>query len=295
MPYAWPSMPRYFRKWLAVLALCAGVVQSASAEQSLRLMTYNIRLDIAFDGANAWPHRRQWVADQVRWLRPDIFGMQEVVPGQKADLIADLPRYRFFGEGRDAKGAGESSPIAFDRRRFTFVEGGTFWLSPTPDVSSKGWDAANPRIVTWVRLKFSGARQRVLAINTHWDHIGIEARRESAKQMRAWIAKNVRRCEPLVVFGDFNSELGSEQMKTLMQGEVTLRDARALSKSPPFGPVGTFNAFNPAPTEAKAIDHVLLREGIEVERYAVFAQVIEGRVPSDHYPVLVDLRLADCR
>lgn len=282
-------------KWLAVLALFAGVIQPASADQPLRLMTYNIRLDVASDGANAWPHRRQWVADQIRWLRPDIFGMQEVVPRQKADLIADLPRYRFFGEGRDPKGAGEATPIAFDTQRFTFVEGGTFWLSPTPDISSKGWDAAHPRIVTWARLKFSGTRQGVLAVNTHWDHIGFKARRESAKQMLAWIGEHVRRCERVVVFGDFNSELGSEPMKALTQGEVKLRDSRALSKSPPFGPVGTFNAFNPAPTEAKAIDHVLLGEGVEVERYAVFAQVIEGRVPSDHYPVLVDLKLADCR
>lgn len=288
--------PLRFGKLLAVLALCVGVISAASsAEPTLRLMTYNIRLDIASDGANAWPHRRQWVADQIRWLRPDLFGMQEVLPGQQADLVADLPRYRFFGEGRDAKGAGEASPIAFDTQRFGFVEGGTFWLSPTPETSSKGWDAAYPRIVTWARLTVSGTRHKVLAVNTHWDHIGFKARRQSALQMLAWIGKNARHCERVLVFGDFNSELDSEQMKVLTSGSLQLRDSRSVSKSSPFGPAGTFNAFNPAPAEAKAIDHILVGQGIDVERHAVFAQVIEGRVPSDHYPVLVDLSLADCR
>ena len=289
-------MGEAMNKLLQLLALCALLPAAAAAEpQPLRLMTYNIRLDIASDGPNAWPHRRQWVADQIRWLRPDVFGMQEVVPGQKADLAADLPRYRFFGEGRDAKGAGEASPIAFDKQRFDFIEGGTFWLSPTPEVSSKGWDAAFPRVVTWARLKIAGARQVVLAVNTHWDHIGLEARRQSAAQMRAWLDKNARRCDRVLVFGDFNSELDSEQMQVLVKGETGLRDSRALSKSPPFGPAGTFNGFNPAPTASTIIDHILLGDGIEVERYAVFAQVIEGRVPSDHFPVLVDLSLAECR
>lgn len=293
-------MARPIRKLLAALALCVGASvigpgSALSAEQGLRLMTYNIRLDIASDGPNAWPNRRQWVADQIRWLRPDLLGMQEVLPRQQADLAADLPRYRFYGAGRDANGAGEASPIAFDTQRFRFVEGGTFWLSPTPATSSKGWDAANPRIVTWARLTLAGTRHKVLAVNTHWDHIGLEARRQSAAQMLAWIGKNTRRCERVLVLGDFNSELDSEQMKSLTQGSLKLRDSRAASKSPPFGPAGTFNAFSPAPTESKAIDHVLLGEGIDVERHAVFAQVIEGRVPSDHYPVLVDIRLADCR
>jgi endonuclease/exonuclease/phosphatase family metal-dependent hydrolase len=284
-------------KLLQLLALCALLPSAAAAAepQSLRLMTYNIRLDIASDGPNAWPHRRQWVADQIRWLRPDVFGLQEVVPGQKADLAADLPRYRFFGEGRDPKGAGEASPIAFDKQRFDFIEGGTFWLSPTPEVSSKGWDAAFPRVVTWARLKIAGARQVVLAVNTHWDHIGLEARRQSAAQMRAWIDQNARRCDRVLVFGDFNSELGSEQMQVLVQGKTRLRDSRALSKSPPFGPAGTFNGFNPAPSASTVIDHILLGDGIEVERYAVFSQVIEGRLPSDHFPVLADLSLAECR
>ena len=208
------------------------------------LMTYNIRLDLVSDGANAWPSRRQWVAAQVLWLRPDIFGMQEVLPTQKADLVADLPQYRLFGGGRDdGKEKGEASPIGYETKRFDFLEGGMFWLSPTPDVPSRGWDAAYPRIVTWARLKIRGSQQVVLAINTHWDHIGIVARRQSAAQMVRWIEVNARRCEQVLLFGDFNSEIDSEQMRAITQSPLALRDARAVSKSAPFGPAGNIQRF----------------------------------------------------
>jgi endonuclease/exonuclease/phosphatase family metal-dependent hydrolase len=280
---------------VATILMMACTAAWAAPPQALRLMTYNIRLDVASDGANAWIHRRAWIAAQVLWLRPDIFGMQEVKPNQKADLIADLPQYRLFGEGRDGKGAGEASPIGFDAQRFDFLEGATFWLSPTPDQPSRAWDAAFPRVVTWVRLRLRDSRQSVLAINTHWDHIGILARRQSAAQMVRWIAGNARRCEPVLVFGDFNSEMDSEQMRILTRGPPTLRDARAASKSRPFGPAGTFNDFKPMPEGARAIDHILLGSGIEVDRYAVFSQIIDGRVPSDHFPVLADLELGQCQ
>jgi endonuclease/exonuclease/phosphatase family metal-dependent hydrolase len=280
----------------ALMFTAFGGAASAAELPGLRLMTYNIRLDLASDGANRWANRSHWVAAQVLWLRPDLFGMQEVLPNQKADLAAELPQYRLFGGGRDdGKEKGEASPIGFDARRFDLLEGGMFWLSPTPAIPSKGWDAAYPRIATWVRLRIRGTRQAVLAVNTHWDHIGVVARQQSAAQMLRWVEANSRRCEKVMVFGDFNSEIDSEQMQVMTKGPLALRDARAASKTSPFGPVGTFNQFEPFPRESRAIDHVLVGSEIDVERYAVFAQAIDGRVPSDHFPVLVDLSLMQCR
>jgi endonuclease/exonuclease/phosphatase family metal-dependent hydrolase len=287
-------LPIKFLLTITALVLPVSAPCAAERSDSLRLMTYNIRLDIASDGANAWPHRRQWVADQVHWLHPDLFGMQEVRPNQKADLIADLPGYRIFGEGREGKGEGEATPIGYDPRRFDFLDGGTFWLSPTPAIPAKGWDAAFPRIVTWARLQLRGSRRTLLAMNTHWDHIGVVARKESAAQSVRWIQAHAKRCEPVLLFGDFNSELDSEQMRVLTQGALALRDARGIAKSTPFGPAGTFNGFHIAPTGTAAIDHVLVGDQVAVERYAVFVQVIDGRVPSDHFPVLVELRLEAC-
>lgn len=284
---------------LRILGITLLLVSAASAAPrdpvSLRLMTYNIRLDLASDGVNAWPHRRDWVASQVDWLRPDLFGMQEVTPTQKSDLIAALPNYRFLGGGRDGNDMGEASPLAFDPKKFDLLGTGMFWLSPTPDVPSKGWDAAYNRIATWARLRVHGTKQAVLAINTHWDHIGLVARRESAQQMTRWIQSNVKPCDQVMFFGDFNSELASEQMKLLTDGPLALRDARALSKTSPVGGENTFNDFKAQPTQTMTIDHFLLGKGIEVQRYLVLTQVIDGRWPSDHFPVLIDVTVPECR
>lgn len=279
--------------WLILVAMLAGAAQ-AQDRLPLRLMTYNIRLDLPSDGVNAWANRRDWVAAQVHWLRPDIVGMQEVLPNQKADLAAALPQYRFFGGGRDGKDAGEASPIGFDTSRFRFLGGGVFWLSPTPKKPSKGWDAAYPRIVTWVRLRMIGSTTKLLAINTHWDHIGVEARQQSSAQMSRWIADEADHCDQVLVLGDFNSTLDSAEMRGLTESTLGIRDARAASKSAPFGPSGTFNDFKIAPAESKTIDHLLIDKRIDVNAYTVVSQVIDGRVPSDHFPVLADLGVTPC-
>jgi endonuclease/exonuclease/phosphatase family metal-dependent hydrolase len=290
------NSPTRIKAFSAALCTLFAVAVSAGEPLSLRLMTYNIRLDLASDGANSWPHRREWVAAQVVWLHPDIFGMQEVQPKQKSDLAADLPQYRLFGGGRDdGNEKGEASPIGFDTSKFDFLEGGMFWLSPTPTVPSRGWDAAYNRVATWARLRVHGTREVILAVNTHWDHIGLIARRQSAMQITRWLEANTRRCEQVILFGDFNSEIDSAQLRLVTGSSLGLRDARTASKSAPFGPAGTFNGFANPPRESKAIDHFLLGKQIEVERYLVLAQLIDGRWPSDHFPVFVDLKLAECR
>ena len=282
--------------FLVLVLLASAACVSAREPAALRLMTYNIRLDLASDGVNAWPHRRAWVASQIEWLRPDVIGMQEVTPGQKVDLGADLPRYRFIGGGRDdGKEKGEASPIAFDPARLELLDSGLFWLSPTPTVPSKGWDAAYNRVATWARLRIRTTRQVVLAINTHWDHIGIVARQESARQILRWIAANARPCQPVLLFGDFNSDIDSDQMRLLTGGALGLTEARAASKTAPVGPTGTFNGFKPGAPAPTAIDHFLLGKGIAVERYLVLSQEIDGRWPSDHFPVLIDVSLPACR
>jgi endonuclease/exonuclease/phosphatase family metal-dependent hydrolase len=267
----------------------------AAEPLALRLMTYNIRLDLASDGENAWPHRRDWVVGQVQWLRPDIFGMQEVLPSQKADLIAGLPEYEVIGGGRDnGSDQGEASPIGFNTNRFDLLDSGLFWLSATPSVPSMGWDAAYKRVVTWARLRVHGTKQVLFAVNTHWDNEGTIARHESALQIAAWIKTTAKHCERVMLFGDFNSEMESEPLRNI-RASLGLRDARAATKSALLGPAATFNDFKNPPVDSRAIDHFLLGEGIEVVRYAVISQLIDGRWPSDHFPVLVDVSVPECR
>lgn len=282
-------------KMIALAAAAALSIGAAPPEETcapLRVMTYNIRLDLESDGPNRWSERREQFIGQVRLMHPGILGLQEVVPGQKADLERSMPGYAFLGVARDdGKSKGEFSNLAIDRALFEVQSSGTFWLSPTPDVPSKGWDAAYPRIATWAHLVRRNDGKRFLALNTHLDHVGKQARLESARQIVRWIAANRTPGESVIVTGDLNAEPGTPPLNELTSSDPGLRDAWTASKTPPVGPEGTFNNWVLVPTEKRRIDYMLFDPSIEVDRYAVLAWHGEGgRLASDHYPVLADVR-----
>ena len=276
---------------LLLMALLATPAAARGKADHYAVMTYNIRLDLASDGENSWPHRGHALTALVAYYAPDIIGMQEVLLNQRRDIEADLPRYSFVGGGRDdGKDKGEASPVGFRRDRFTLLGSGMFWLSPTPDMPGKGWDAAYPRIATWARLRDKASARVLLAVNTHLDHIGTTARLEGARQIRRWIAAHRRKDETVVLTGDFNSPSDSPAYAAIIEaGEGALQDTLALSRTPHFGPAGTFTAFNVAQMEASPIDHIFVEPGVTVLRHATLTQQAGGRLPSDHYPVLADI------
>ncbi|MDZ3832803.1 MAG: endonuclease/exonuclease/phosphatase family protein [Sphingopyxis sp.] len=270
----------------ALLALPAAAKEGAA---HFSAMTYNIRLDLASDGDNAWPHRRAALTGLVAYYAPDIVGMQEVLLHQKQAIEADLPDYAFVGAARDdGKEAGEFSPIGYRTDRFALRASGTFWLSPTPAVPGKGWDAAYPRIATWARLQDKRSGGRLLILNTHFDHVGATAQLESARQIRRWIAAHRQARESVIAMGDFNSPTGSPAYIAMAEGGA-LFDTLAISRTPHFGPRGTFTAFQIDQSPAEPIDHIFVGDRIAVLRHATLTQQMAGKLPSDHYPVLADL------
>ena len=277
-----------------MLAACAhmAVPQSAN-ETAIRAMTYNIRLDIASDGANAWPQRKSLVAELVRFESPALLGLQEVLLHQKADLETALPAYAFVGDARDdGKEKGEFSALAYRRDQFDLISSRTFWLSPTPSVPGKAWDAAFPRIATWALLSHRASGRRIAVLNTHFDHVGTQARANSAAIIAGWARERIAAGDAVIVMGDFNAPSSSPPMVLLADpARSGLRMARAISAEPPYGPPGTFTAFKIDANAPEPIDHILVSEPFDVRRYATVTQHWSGRLPSDHYPVVADLAL----
>lgn len=279
-------MARLLALALLVLTLgaCAASRPGAEAEP-VRVMSFNIRVDVASDGENAWPNRVEAVAATIR--EADVVGVQEATPAMLDTLMARLPAFRRFGVGRDADGGGEQSAILVRRDRFDIVAGGTFWLSPTPtEAGSVGWDAALPRIATWARLDDTRGPTFTL-VNTHFDHVGETARRESA----ALIAERAPRLAeggPLVVTGDMNATPDTDAYAALA---AALDDARLVSDSPPSGREGTWNAFGRA-TDDRRIDYVFVSDGVRVLQTATLDRTKgdvlgtdDARLPSDHHAV----------
>lgn len=277
---------------LVLIAVSPGIADSAPTHRcnaaEFRVMTYNIRLDTAADGANRWSQRSGLLIGQVRLLKPAVLGLQEVLPGQRGDLAAALPGYAVLGGGRDdGKLSGEAAPLLIDRSRFRIGASGMFWLSPTPDRPSLGWDAGFRRVATWARLTRRSDGRRLLVVNTHWDHVGLVARLNSARQLAAWIARNRGPAEEVVLLGDFNAPLDEASLQTLLG--PSLQDTHGQSLEPPIGPQATFNGWDLKPPQGLAIDHVLASPGLGVQRHHVLAEQFDGRLASDHFPVIADL------
>lgn len=252
-------------------------------------MTYNIRLDIASDGENAWPNRKVYWASQVAFYEPDIFGIQEALPHQVTDIQTLLPNYNYIGIGRDGEGRGESSNIFYQKNRFQVLQQNTFWLSDTPDKISKGWDAALNRVCTYGLFKDRKTKQTFWVFNTHLDHIGELARTNSILLILSKIKALNTKNYPVFFMGDFNTEPNEERIINLKK---EMNDSQDIAKTKPFGPTGTFNAFQHQEAVTKRIDYIFLSKDnpFTVEKYAILSDSKDLKYPSDHLPVYIELK-----
>ncbi|TWI92282.1 endonuclease/exonuclease/phosphatase family protein [Chitinophaga japonensis] len=275
---------------LLLLLLAAG--SAAMAQTPLTVMTFNIRYNTASDSLDAWPYRKDKVAGTVLFYETDLLGVQEALYDQITDLQQRLPQYKHTGVGRDdGKTKGEFSAIFYDTTRLQLLQSETFWLSATPQVpGSKGWDAAITRIVTWGKFRDKKTNKVFFHFNTHFDHRGEVARRESAhlllKQVHAIAGKT-----PAVITGDFNATPDDEPIKVIMDNSDPLHftDSKALSQTPHFGPEGTFNGFRHGERGTQPIDYIFLKGKFRVLRHATLSNTWGGRFASDHFAVLSSL------
>jgi endonuclease/exonuclease/phosphatase family metal-dependent hydrolase len=256
--------------------------------QTLKLMTYNIRLDVASDAENDWTHRKSFFTSQMQFYEPDVFGIQEAKPNQVVDIAAVLPKYNFVGIGRDGIGMGESSNIFYAKEKFKLLESNTFWLSETPDTISMGWDAACNRVCSYALLKNKQSNKLIWVFNTHLDHIGEQARTKGLELILSRIEKLNHKKYPVILMGDFNSEPNSERIIALKK---IWNDSKEISLEKPFGPSGTFNNFKYNEPVTKLIDYIFISktEKITVKKYAVLSDAKDLRYPSDHFPVFVEI------
>jgi endonuclease/exonuclease/phosphatase family metal-dependent hydrolase len=274
---------------LGALAVLATAVPAAAGDPAvLRVMSYNIRVDVPTDNPT-WAERRPHMAAQIAFTDPDLLGVQEAHSAMVQYLADQLPAYDRYGLGRDDGGpVGETTTIFWRRDRFEPVRTTTFWCSPTPGVPSKGWDAAYPRTVTQVVLRDRRDGRLLDVRNTHFDHVGVVAREQCAALVAAMPAVEIDGAPAQVILmGDFNTGQGTTPYQRIVA--TGLRDARAVSPVV-FGPQGTFNAFDLASdNNGVAIDHVFIGDGLSVERFGVLTDSFGGRVISDHFPLVVDI------
>jgi endonuclease/exonuclease/phosphatase family metal-dependent hydrolase len=278
-------MKKFALYLVAFLTISTAFAQKTT---TINVGSYNLRYNTPNDGVNAWPNRKENVKGLVRFHEFDIFGVQEALIGQLKD-VAELPEFAFIGKGRDdGKEGGEHSAIFYKKDRFKLLKSGDFWLSETPDKPGKGWDATCcNRICSWGEFQDLASKKKFYFFNVHFDHQGVEARRQSGhlmvKKMNEIAGKST-----IILTGDFNSTPETEQMKTI--GGL-LNDTHDVTKQAPYGPEGTFNSFKFDAPMKNRIDYIFVSKNIDVLKYGVLTDAKEQRYPSDHQPVLVKVEI----
>lgn len=271
---------------MRVVILLFFFINTVAYSQEVKIMTYNIRLDYAGDGENRWDNRKEMLGKQVLFHEPDFLGVQEALPNQMHYLDSTFTVYSFIGTGREGGDKGEYSAIFYNDKKYKVLEQSTFWLSETPDKPSKGWDAAYNRICTYGLFQIIGTKQKLWVFNTHFDHVGKEARLKSAKLILQKIKELNKAGLPFVLMGDFNLEPDSEGIQLLSAGLADSKTAAAFT----FGPEGTFNAFEFNKPVTRRIDYIFVPKGTHVTKYAVLSDNKDCRYPSDHLPVLIEIQ-----
>ncbi len=250
-------------------------------------MSFNIRFGSAKDGENHWDKRCALVASTIQQFDPDLLGTQETLEFQAQYIEAQLGQYSYFGRSR-MKTPNEHCGIFYRTERFTWLAGGHFWLSETPEIpESKSWDSSLPRMATWVMLcdnRAAGAT--ILFVNTHFDHIGAESRQQSASLIRQRIdqLRSIAKDPFVVVTGDFNTDVDSPPYKSFLDSNDQLVDTFRTQHPQPSLSDGSFNGFN-GNVSGPRIDWILADKRLPCTAAQIDHTSEAGRFPSDHFPV----------
>jgi endonuclease/exonuclease/phosphatase family metal-dependent hydrolase len=263
----------------------------ATYSDTLKVATYNIRISTTADKGNlAWTNRKAKVAQLIKTYNFDIVGTQEVLnSGQEKDLQSRLTNYACFSKGRDntAGTEGERLAVFYKKNRFKAMDKGFFFISPTPEVAGKGWDAALNRICIWMKLYDVHTQKTFFYFDVHLDHMGVQARSEGVKLVVSKI-KEMAGTSDVIFGGDFNANPAENAV--YQAATSYLDDSRVITKNPPTGTVGTFNGWDMKSTtfsENQKIDYIFLKNA-DVISYAVLNdKYVADAYPSDHFPVFI--------
>ncbi|MBR5441755.1 MAG: endonuclease/exonuclease/phosphatase family protein [Clostridia bacterium] len=253
-------------------------------ENAMRIMSFNIRCGDV--GNETWEDRIGIVSQTMLESEADSIGVQEATPEWMATLKETVgEKYAYVGVGRDdGDNEGEYSAVFYLKDKYEVVDSDTFWLSETPDKPSFGWDAACRRVCTWVQLKDKETGKQYVHMNTHFDHVGISARKNSVEMIidKAKTFTDI----PVVFTADMNVVQGSTNYKQFVDSGY-FRDTKF--DAPDSMNYCTYHDTKPEKHKGDVIDYVMINDGFDALSYKVVTEGIDGRFVSDHYPIYSDI------
>lgn len=272
---------------------CGDNNSSSTKAPPLTVMTYNVLCSFCnpreFD---PWDERVPYFGDIFRRHNPDLIGLQELTPlnDEVGDILTQLPGYAPVYYDPAGATPYPDAIILYRTSRFTLVDRGEYWLSPTPDTPlTTGFAPPQfPRLVVWATLRDNAAgRREIFFATTHFDNNTPSQRLSSPLLQQRTAPFEVTM--PTIVVGDFNSRPDSTAY-----GILTTDASNGFVFANTFELTSWRMIANQTPTPAydvnDRIDHIFLagaRTTWNVTDWVVDLTTYgaKGRYPSDHFPV----------
>lgn len=257
-------------------------------ESSIRIMSFNLRC--ASDPDGSVYDRSKIATEIILKYAPDSFGVQEETPKWKRILSRRLRgKYVGVGVARDPFGPWtEYNCIYYLRDKYNLIDNGTFWLSETPEEKySVSFDSQCRRIATWAVLEDKETGEKYTHINTHLDHV-LESTRVSQSEVLLNEMSKLQTQGTVICTGDFNTYNDGEVYAAMT---AKADDAASVAKNTDGGI--TFHDYGKITDETEGpIDFIFLTKGTKAETYKIIRNTVSGMYPSDHYPIIADIKLS---
>lgn len=266
---------------LVCLSLSSFPVHGENYETEITICSFNIRGSNMDTGVNAWSNRKKMVIREFSNYQYDIVCMQEPLIDQIQDFLS-IGMYEWLGvSGQGTPDNDVFTPIFYNKKKLNVLDYGTFWLSETPDVVSRGWDGKFPRICTWAKFRDIENCRSFYVFNTHLDHVGEVAKLEGARLICRKI-KEMTTEEAVFITGDMNSTPETPPIHTFLSEFSNSREI-ATEKSGPAGTAHSYGKLYP-PSQ---IDYIFVNEYISVIKAVTITKNSDPVYMSDHYPIVI--------
>lgn len=267
----------------------------ARANETLRVATYNVHYIVMTAERGPWSlgdcDRRKGPLDSAfKAMSADLVAFQEMESFARGSfndtnlaldwLLEHNPDYAAAAVG-PADQFPSTQPILYRKKRLAVQDQGWFFFSETPDVIyARTYNGSYPAFASWVAFEDLSMKARFRVVNVHTDFRSRSNRLQSvelvAQRAEPWLGAG----ETVLVVGDMNARHGEKTLRILEDAGFT------------FAPVsGATYHFNRGLNLFGAIDHIGYAGALApAGEPVVLRQKFGGEWPTDHYPVLLDLK-----
>ena len=265
--------------------------QKFAKSDEIKVMSFNVRTKTDGDTEHkAWDNRKDACVALIKDQMPSVIGFQEADYTSQWKYIKDQlsKDYAGYGVNRDdgkESGSGETMGILYNKSTVKKLEGGTFWLSETPNIPSKGFGANYKRNATWGLFEHKPSGIKFYYINTHLDHQVAEAQIEGMKLISKHFDE-YRESHPVFLTGDLNIKADNVALDVI---ESYMNNAREAAPEGLTDFNTTYNGY--VTTKNSIIDHIYCSNYLKVVEYHTINEDYGVPFVSDHYPIYAIIKL----